>query len=78
MEHYLSLAVKAIFVENMALAFFLGGLGIHKFYLGRPAAGIMYLLFFWTAIPGMIAFFEGLGYLLSSPEQFDAKYNYTP
>jgi Na+-transporting NADH:ubiquinone oxidoreductase subunit E len=24
MEHYLSLAVKAIFVENMALAFFLG------------------------------------------------------
>ena len=23
-EHYLSLAVKAIFVENMALAFFLG------------------------------------------------------
>ena len=24
MEHYLNLAVKAIFVENMALAFFLG------------------------------------------------------
>ncbi len=24
LEHYLSLAVKAIFVENMALAFFLG------------------------------------------------------
>ena len=24
MEHYLSLATKAIFVENMALAFFLG------------------------------------------------------
>ena len=24
MEHYLSLAAKAIFVENMALAFFLG------------------------------------------------------
>ena len=24
MEHYLSLLVKAIFVENMALAFFLG------------------------------------------------------
>ena len=24
MEHYLSLAVKSIFVENMALAFFLG------------------------------------------------------
>ncbi|MCA9525652.1 MAG: NADH:ubiquinone reductase (Na(+)-transporting) subunit E, partial [Myxococcales bacterium] len=24
MEHYLSLATKAIFVENMALAYFLG------------------------------------------------------
>ena len=24
LEHYLSLAVKAVFVENMALAFFLG------------------------------------------------------
>ena len=27
LEHYLSLAVKAIFVENMALAFFLGMCG---------------------------------------------------
>ena len=24
MEHYLNLAIKAIFIENMALAFFLG------------------------------------------------------
>lgn len=27
------------------LALFLGGLGIHKFYLGKTAAGILYLLF---------------------------------
>ncbi|MDB9505721.1 TM2 domain-containing protein [Microcystis aeruginosa CS-338/01] len=30
------------------LAFFLGYLGIHKFYLGENLAGILYLLFFWT------------------------------
>ena len=26
------------------LWFFLGGLGIHRFYLGRPISGIFYLL----------------------------------
>ncbi|TRU24990.1 MAG: NINE protein [Microcystis aeruginosa Ma_SC_T_19800800_S464] len=43
------------------LAFFLGYLGIHKFYLGENLAGILYLLFFWTFIPGIIAFFEFIG-----------------
>ena len=32
------------------LGIFLGGLGIHKFYLGRWGWGIVYLLFFWTYI----------------------------
>ncbi|MDE6881557.1 MAG: TM2 domain-containing protein [Lachnospiraceae bacterium] len=40
------------------LAFFLGGIGIHKFYSGRIAAGILYLLFCWTGIPAFIAFIE--------------------
>ena len=40
------------------LAFFLGGLGIHKFYAGKVGLGIVYLLFCWTAIPGIIAFIE--------------------
>lgn len=40
------------------LAFFLGGIGIHKFYAGKIAAGILYLLFFWTTIPAFIAFIE--------------------
>ena len=42
------------------LALFLGGIGIHKFYLGQPLAGILYLLFCWTGIPAIIAFFEAL------------------
>ncbi len=40
------------------LAFFLGGIGIHKFYAGKIAAGILCLLFCWTFIPGIIAFIE--------------------
>jgi len=40
------------------LDFFLGGIGIHKFYLGNTTAGIFYLLFCWTSIPGIIAFVE--------------------
>lgn len=40
------------------LAFFLGGIGIHKFYAGKTGSGILYFLFCWTFIPGFIAFIE--------------------
>lgn len=56
------------------LAFFLGGFGVHKFYLGRTGAGILYLLFFWTFIPAFIAFIEFIIYLTMSDEAFTAKY----
>ena len=42
------------------LAFFLGYIGIHKFYAGHIFLGILYLLFFWTLIPGIIAFIEAI------------------
>ncbi len=57
------------------LAWFLGGLGVHRFYLGENGVGIMYLLFCWTLIPGFIAIFEGIGYLMMNTQSFDAKYN---
>lgn len=57
------------------LALFLGGFGIHRFYLGQPVLGILYLLFFWTFIPAMVAFVEALVFFFSSDAAFDAKYN---
>ncbi len=40
------------------LAFFLGGVGVHKFYSGKISSGVLYLFFCWTFIPGFIAFIE--------------------
>lgn len=57
------------------LAFFLGGLGAHKFYLGKTGWGVVYLLFFWTWIPGIVAFIEMLTYLFMSESAFAEKYN---
>lgn len=56
------------------LAFFLGGFGIHRFYLGRGGSGILYLIFFWTFIPAILAFFEFIRLLLMSEDEFARKY----
>ena len=42
------------------LAFFLGGLGAHKFYSGKTLVGVLYLVFCWTYIPALIALVEGI------------------
>lgn len=56
------------------LAILLGGLGIHKFYLGRVCMGILYLLFCWTVIPSILGIVEGILYLCCTEEQFQYKY----
>ena len=43
-----------------ALAFFLGGFGAHKFYVKKNKNALLYLLFCWTGIPGVIGMVEGV------------------
>ncbi len=65
------------------LALFLGTLGIHWFYLGDNRKGITYLLvttlLCWTLIAplimGVIAFIDGILFLLMDENEFNAKYN---
>ncbi len=59
------------------LCFFMGFWGIHKFYLGKITEGVIYLLFCWTFIPGIIAFFEFLGLCFMSDREFNARFNYS-
>lgn len=56
------------------LAILLGGIGVHKFYLGETWKGVLYLLFCWTFIPAIVALVEGILYLTKSEEEFQRKY----
>lgn len=56
------------------LGIFLGGIGVHKFYLGHVGLGIVYLLFCWTGIPAIIGLIEGIIYLAASEQDFYYKY----
>ncbi|HEY8422583.1 MAG TPA: TM2 domain-containing protein [Thermoclostridium sp.] len=56
------------------LAIFLGCIGAHKFYLGKPLMGLLYLIFCWTGIPAIVGLVEGIIYLSKSDAEFAAKY----
>jgi hypothetical protein len=55
-------------------AILFGGIGVHKFYLGRIGQGILYALFFWTMIPAVIGIIEGILYLTMTDQAFQAQY----
>jgi TM2 domain-containing membrane protein YozV len=52
------------------LAFLLGWMGIHFFYLGKTGWGIAFLLLFWTGIPFLVAPIQGIYYLCLSQNEF--------
>jgi len=58
------------------LAFFIGGFGGHKFYLGNTGAGVVYLLFFWTGVPLLISLVEMLMLAVMSEREFEIRYNH--
>ncbi|HBM96097.1 TPA: hypothetical protein DD394_00830 [bacterium UBP9_UBA11836] len=55
-------------VIYLLITFFLGGLGIHKFYAGKSMAGWLYLLFSWTGIPTLLAIYDFVVGLLKSSD----------
>ncbi|UQY80426.1 TM2 domain-containing protein [Candidatus Hepatincola sp. Av] len=57
------------------LCLFLGGIGIHKFYLGSNLLGLLYLIFCWTFIPFILAFIDFFILIFTSDENFNKKYN---
>lgn len=56
------------------LAVMFGLLGFHKFYLRQYWQGIVYLVFFWTIVPGVLGLFEGIRFLTMSDERFWMKH----
>lgn len=56
------------------LAILIGGLGVHRFYLGQWW-GVFYLLLVWTGIPGLISLIEGIVFLCRDQTAWDARYN---
>ena len=70
-------AVGNIKSQSLAtvLAAFVGGIGIHRFYLRSPVTGVFYILFCWTGIPGLIALVETFVYAFMSQQSWARKYN---
>ncbi|HNY30073.1 MAG TPA: TM2 domain-containing protein [Fibrobacteria bacterium] len=56
------------------ITLFLGGVGGHKFFLRKYFQGLLYALFCWTLIPGLISLVELVVYLSKSQSEIDARY----
>ena len=61
-------------VTAVLLCFFFGFIGIHRFYLGRPFSGVMYILFCWTGVTFFVAFIEFIILLCTSEQEINRKY----
>ena len=49
--------------------------GLHKFYLGQPWWGLLYVLLWWTPIPRVASAIEGVWYLFQDKDEFDRNFN---
>ncbi|NES97358.1 MAG: TM2 domain-containing protein, partial [Desertifilum sp. SIO1I2] len=49
--------------------------GLHKFYVGQPWWGVLYLLLSWTPIPRVASAIEGVWYLAQDSEEFNRNFN---
>jgi len=44
----------------LVLVFFMGSFGVHKIYLGRKKAAILFMIFVLTGIPAIISYFDAM------------------
>ncbi|NRA48904.1 MAG: NINE protein [Phaeodactylibacter sp.] len=72
-----ALAISGMKEKNVAgiLALFLGGLGIHRFYLGQTGLGIFYMLFFWFPVMWIVGLIDAIAFFSMDNQKFDQKYN---
>ena len=63
--------------KNVAaiLALLMGSIGVHKFYLGRIGAGVLYLVFWWTMIPALLGLVDFFVLALMDSDEFNRRYN---
>jgi TM2 domain-containing membrane protein YozV len=52
--------------------------GVHKFYLGQPLWGIIYLLLGNTPISRIASAIDAVWYLIQDAEQFNCQFNHQP
>lgn len=55
------------------LALLLGGIGMHKFYMGTWGWGLVYIVLCWTFVPALVALVEGIRYLTMNDVEFQHK-----
>ena len=53
-------------IAALLLCLFLGGLGIHRFYVGKVGSGVVQLLLCWTGISAIWAFIDFICILVGS------------
>jgi len=58
----------------IVLCFVGGFIGLQEFYRKKVGLGILAVLFFWTGIPSIVAFIEGLVWLFKGEGEFLRKY----
>ncbi len=59
----------------IVLALFLGGLGIHRFYIGQIGWGFIFMIFCWTFIPAIVAFIDAIRWAAMGEKKFQERYS---